>query len=71
MDAIEVKVKIIMFEKRYLTMYEDGTIQFHCGELPNEIVVAADEGLYVIVDITNPDCPLQYENRTWAEIEKL
>lgn len=58
-------------EKRYITIFEDGTVQHWQGELPTELVVAADQGLYDIIDVTDPNEPMQYCDEGWTDVEKL
>lgn len=57
-----------MSEKRFLSIFEDLKVTFYVGELPPELLPAADDGLYSLVDITNPDSPLEYWEGTWSEV---
>jgi len=59
-------------EKRYITVFEDGMVHFHKGELPPEILEASDAGLYDIINITDPDCPLRYAgDEGWINVDEL
>ena len=58
-------------DKRYITVFEYGTLHFHRGELPQEIIRAADDGLYDLIDITDPDCPLRYWDEGWTDVDEL
>jgi len=58
-------------EKRYITISEFGDVHMHKGEIPAEILSAANEGIYDVLDVTDPDCPLQYHLKGWINIDKL
>lgn len=60
-----------MSGKKYITICEAGSLNFHCGEMPPEVFEAADEGLYDIIDITNPERPMRYCDEGWTSIDPL
>jgi hypothetical protein len=64
-------MKYKLTPSRFITIFEDGEMHFHNGRIPDEIVGAADRGLYEIIDITDPDCPLRYCEEGWANIDPL
>jgi hypothetical protein len=56
---------------RFITVFEDGSLNFHKGEIPQEVLEAADDGLYDVIDITNPDDPLRYWDEGWTNVDEL
>lgn len=60
-----------MSDKRYITISEFGDIHTHKGEIPPEILAAADDGIYNVIDITDPDGPLLYLGESWDDVDAL
>lgn len=60
-----------MKNKKYITISEFGDIHFHNGEIPKEIIAAADDGIYDVIDITNPNTPMRYWDEGWTTIDDL
>jgi hypothetical protein len=56
-------------DKRYIAIFEDGTVSFLKDKLPDEIVSAADDGYYHLIDISNPDQPKEYCNGEWIMLQ--
>ena len=57
--------------KIYLTITEFGDVHMTKGELQKEIISAANDGYYDIIDITNPNKPLRYFGEDWVVIESF
>lgn len=57
--------------KRFITVDDFGNIRFHKGEIPEDVISAADDGYYDVVDITNPDDPMIYMEEGWTDVEPL
>ena len=60
-----------MKDKRYITISEFGDVHTHKGEIPPEIIAAADDGIYDVIDITNPDDPMRYWEEGWTDVDAL
>ena len=60
-----------MREKLYITISEFGDIHIHKGEIPAEIISAADDGIYDVIDITNPSEPMRYWEEGWTDVDTL
>lgn len=56
-------------EKRYIVVFQRGLWHFFKGEIPAEIIMAADNGLYDVFDITDPECPMRYTDEAWTNDE--
>ena len=46
--------------KQYVIITEFNEIYRHDGELPEQVLDGSEDGLYEIVDITDPHKPLRY-----------
>ena len=58
--------------KSYITIDDFDGVRFHKGELPLEVYSAADDGYYVIIDITNPLEPKVYMGGgVWDDLDPL
>ena len=55
----------------YITIAEDGTVNHHAGTLPQEVLDAADDGLYDVIDISDPMNPLRYWDEGWTNVDEL
>ena len=60
-----------MKDKRYIAISEFGDCHTHKGEIPPEIIAAADDGIYDVIDITNPDAPMRYWDEGWTDVDDL
>lgn len=60
-----------MNEKRYICISEFGDVYHHKGEIPEEMISASDDGIYDLIDITNPDLPLRHWEGKWIEVDAL
>lgn len=60
-----------MKEKRYITFSEFGDVYFYKKDIPSEILAAADDGMYDVIDITDPDNPFRYCEGEWIKINEL
>jgi hypothetical protein len=57
-----------MPDKRYIVISEFGDAYLILGDIPPEVMSAVEDGVYDIIDITNPDEPLRYLNKKWVAI---
>jgi hypothetical protein len=60
-----------MKEKRYITISEFGDVFVIRGEIAADVISAANDGLYDIIDITSPDDPTRYGEDGWTAIKDL
>jgi|TARA_R110000822_G_scaffold73771_21_gene177408 hypothetical protein len=60
-----------MKEKRYITISEFEDVFMIRGEIPEDVISAANDGLYDIIDITTPNKPTRYGEDGWSAIEDL
>jgi hypothetical protein len=40
-------------------------------EVPEEIYLAVEDGIYDLIDISDPNHPKQYNGSVWVELENL
>jgi len=59
------------YRTRFITVDDFGNVRFHKGEIPTEVMDAADDGFYSVVDITNPDDPSIYYDEGWTGVDPL
>ena len=53
----------------YISVFEDGFVQYWSGDIPDVLLESADVGLYDVIDITDPSNPLQYVgDGEWEEM---
>lgn len=62
---------LIMKDKRYITISEFGDVHMIKVEIAPEVISAADDGLYDILDITDPDAPMRYWEGGWTDVDEL
>ena len=57
---------------QYIVITEFGDVRFINGSLPSEVVQVADDGDWPrIIGITDPECPLEYVDEGWTDVEKV
>ena len=59
-------------EKQYITISEFGDVHTYIGaELPEAMIEASDDGIYDLMDITDPRKPLRHIDGEWQGVEYL
>jgi len=52
---------------RYIVISEFGDVHKHMGCIPDSVLSAADDGLYDLINITDPENPTHYRGGYKAE----
>lgn len=56
--------------KSYLAIYEDGTLSHYLETLGEGLLEACDDGIFQVIDISDPSNPLDYYKGKWSPVER-
>ena len=60
-----------MKEPIYITISEFGDIRLIRSHIAPDVLEAADDGLYDIIDITDSDHIMMYYEKSWVDVEEM